>query len=127
MSKKVVSTESAPKAVGPYSQAVAAGGLLFVSGQLGLVPATGKLADGDTAAQARQALDNLQSILVAAGAGLENVVKTTVLLKDMADFAEVNRVYAERFPERPPARAAYEVAALPLGALVEIEAVAVLD
>ena len=121
-----IATEHAPAAVGPYSQAVEAGGTVYVSGQVPLVPATGRLVDGGIQAQAEQALRNVGAILEAAGLGYADVVKTTVLLADIADFAAVNEVYA-RFFTGPvlPARAAFQVAALPLGAGVEIEAVAV--
>jgi 2-iminobutanoate/2-iminopropanoate deaminase len=123
MDKKVIATKNAPAAVGPYSQAIRAGGLLFVSGQLGLDPATGKLVEG-VETQAARALDNMAAILAEAGMGFRNVVKATVLLASMDDFAVVNAIYATRFPESPPARAAYAVAKLPLGGLVEIEAIA---
>ncbi|MCL3777290.1 MULTISPECIES: RidA family protein [unclassified Actinomyces] len=121
-----VATENAPAAVGPYSQAVEAGGTVYVSGQVPLDPATGRLVDGGIRAQAEQSLRNVGAILEAAGLGYGDVVKTTVLLADIADFAAVNEVYA-RFFTGPvlPARAAFQVAALPLGAGVEIEAVAV--
>ena len=121
-----IATEHAPAAVGPYSQAVEAGGTVYVSGQVPLAPATGQLVDGGIQAQAEQALRNVGAILEAAGLGYADVVKTTVLLADIADFAAVNEVYA-RFFTGPvlPARAAFQVAALPLGAGVEIEAVAV--
>lgn len=121
-----IATEHAPAAVGPYSQAVEAGGTVYVSGQVPLVPATGQLVDGGIQAQAEQALRNVGTILEATGLGYADVVKTTVLLADIADFAAVNEVYA-RFFTGPvlPARAAFQVAALPLGAGVEIEAVAV--
>ena len=121
-----IATEHAPAAVGPYSQAVEAGGTVYVSGQVPLVPATGQLVDGGIQAQAEQALRNVGAILEAAGLGYADVVKTTVLLADIADFAAVNEVYA-RFFTGPvlPARAAFQVVALPLGAGVEIEAVAV--
>jgi 2-iminobutanoate/2-iminopropanoate deaminase len=123
MDKKVIATKNAPAAVGPYSQAIRAGGLLFVSGQLGLDPSTGKLVEG-VEAQAARALDNMGAILAEAGMGFANVVKATVLLASMDDFAKVNAIYGRRFPESPPARAAYAVARLPLGGLVEIEAIA---
>ncbi len=125
MSMKVVSTTQAPGAVGPYSQAVAANGMLFVSGQLGLDPDTGKFVEGGVEAQTERALDNMGAILEAAGVGFNDVVKTTVLLASMDDFAAVNAVYARRFPENPPARAAFAVKTLPLQGLVEIEAIAV--
>ena len=122
--KKVVSTEYAPKAIGPYSQAVEAGGLVFVSGQLPIDPATGAFPEG-IEAQTRQSLTNAKAILAAAGLGMENVVKTTVFLKDMNDFAKMNAVYAEFFPEGGyPARSAIEVARLPKDASVEIEVIA---
>ena len=125
MSIKTISTTQAPGAVGPYSQAVAANGLLFVSGQLGLDPATGKFVEGGVEAQAERALDNMEAILKAARLGFKDVAKTTVLLASMDDFAAVNAVYATRFPENPPARAAFAVKTLPLQGLVEIEAIAV--
>ena len=121
---KTIATRQAPEAVGPYAQAVQAGGLIFCSGQLGLDPAGGPLA-ADTAAQARQALANLRAVLDAAGSGLDAVAKTTVFLTDLADFAAVNAVYAEAFGAHRPARACVQVFALPKGAKVEIEAVAV--
>ena len=122
--KKVVSTEHAPKAIGPYSQAVEAGGLVFVSGQLPIDPATGAFPEG-IEAQTRQSLTNAKAILAAAGLGMESVVKTTVFLKDMNDFAKMNAVYAEFFPEGGyPARSAIEVARLPKDASVEIEVIA---
>jgi 2-iminobutanoate/2-iminopropanoate deaminase len=124
MTKRIISTNRAPAAVGPYSQAVEAGGLVFVSGQIGLDPATGELVGGGVTAQAERALDNLGAILEAAGLGFDDLVKCTVLLADMGDFKTVNGIYAERFEADPPARAAFGVAALPLGALIEIEAVA---
>lgn len=117
-------TPAAPKPIGPYAQAVRAGDWLFVSGQIPLDPATGKLVAGSVREQAAQALNNLRAVLGAASAGLENVVKATVYLQDIKDFPEVNRVYAEFFQEPFPARAVMQVAALPAGALVEIEAVA---
>ncbi len=124
MEKKIIATENAPAAIGPYSQAVRVNGLVFVSGQLPVDPATGAFAGADIAAQTRQSLTNLRNILEAAGLTLAHVVKTTVLLKDIGDFAAMNAVYAEFFPEESPARAAFQVAALPKDALVEIEAVA---
>jgi 2-iminobutanoate/2-iminopropanoate deaminase len=120
-----ISAPGAPAAIGPYSHAVQAGQFTFTSGQLGLDPATGDFAAPDAAGQARQALTNLAAVLAAAGLGLGDVVKTTVFLADMADFAAVNAVYAEFFPAGVlPARSAVQVAALPKGARVEIEAVA---
>lgn len=119
-----IHTENAPAAIGPYSQAVQAGSLLFVSGQLPIDPATGAFAGEDIATQTRQALTNIRSILEAAGYTCADVVKTTVLLADIADFAPMNEVYAEFFTRNCPARAAFAVKDIPKGALVEIEAVA---
>ena len=124
MSKKI-QTPNAPAAIGPYSQAVHEGGTIYVSGQLPINPATGEFAGADIRAQARQSLENIKAILAAAGTDMAHVVKTTVLLQDMADFAAMNEVYAEYFSEPYPARAAFQVAKLPKDALVEIEAVAV--
>lgn len=121
---KPIHTDNAPAAIGPYSQAVQAGPLLFVSGQLPLDPATGAFAGTDIASQTRQSLRNIRSILESAGYSCADVVKTTVLLADMGDFAAMNAVYGEFFPENAPARAAFAVKQLPKGALVEIEAVA---
>lgn len=122
----VVSSEKAPAALGPYSQAIKAGNTLYISGQLGLNPKTGEFPGPDAVSQAKQALANLQAILKAAGASPANVVKTTVLLTDINDFADVNGVYATVFVADPPARSCFAVAALPKGAKVEIEAIAVL-
>ena len=124
--KKTVHSEAAPAAVGPYSQAVRAGDFLFVSGQLGIDPATKRMAEGGIENQAERALANIAAILEAAGGDMRSVVKTTVLLQSMDDFARLNQVYARFFPSDPPARATYQVAQLPLGALVEIEAIAYL-
>ncbi len=123
MGKEIVRTDRAPAAIGPYSQAVKAGGFVFASGQLGIDPSTGKLVD-DVEAQTRQALLNLSAVFEAAGTNLDNVVKTTIFLADIADFPKVNGVYGEFFGSSLPARATVQVAALPLGALVEIEAIA---
>lgn len=125
MNHKKLQTQNAPAAIGPYSQAIQAGGTIYVSGQLPINPATGEFAGTDIRAQARQSLENIKAILAAAGADMAHVVKTTVLLQDMADFAAMNEVYAEYFSEPYPARAAFQVAKLPKDALVEIEAVAV--
>ncbi len=122
--KEAILSRSAPAPIGPYSQAVRAGDLLFVSGSLGIDPATGSFVPGDAAAQARQALANLVEVLKAAGASPDSVVKTTVFLSDMDDFAKVNAVYGEVFTGTPPARSAVQAARLPKDALVEIEAVA---
>ncbi len=123
MSKQVVHTDAAPAAIGPYSQAIRAGDFVYTAGQIGIDPATGQLVEG-IAAQTRQALRNLQAVLEAAGASLDQVVKTTVFLHDIGDFGAMNAVYAEFFAGEPPARSAVQAAALPKGALVEIEAVA---
>ena len=125
MKREIISTDKAPAAVGPYSQVVRAGDFVFAAGQVAIDPAAGKLIEGDVAAQTRQVLTNLSAVLEAAGTSLDSVVKTTVFLKDMGEFAVMNAVYAEFFPSDPPARSTVEVAALPLGALVEIEAIAV--
>lgn len=122
--KKIIASPQAPKAVGPYSQAVETGGTLYVSGQLPLDGATGRMAEG-IEAQTRQSLTNIGHILHEAGYDFSDVVKTTVLLQSMGDFAAMNAVYAEFFTGDKPARMCYEVAALPMGALVEIDAVAV--
>lgn len=121
--KEVVSTNGAPAAIGPYSQGVRAGGWLFVSGQIPLDPRTGSLVDGGIREQTRQALENIRAIVEAAGGTLADVVKTTVLIADMADFAAMNEVYASFFVADPPARAAYQVAKLPRDARIEIEAI----
>ena len=122
--KKIVNTVRAPAAIGPYSQAVDTGDFVFIAGQVPIVPAEGKIVAERVAGQTRQVLENNKEILAAAGLGLENVVKTTVFLRSMGDFREMNEVYAAYFANDPPARATVEVAGLPLGALVEIEAVA---
>lgn len=124
--RSVVTTEKI-KAIGPYSAAIRAGGFVYTSGQLGLDPATGEFAPGGVEAETRQALTNLTTVLQAAGSSLQQVVKTTVFLRDMNDFARMNSVYAEFFAAEPPARSAVQVAALPRGAAVEIEAVALLN
>ena len=124
--KKVIATAKAPSAIGPYSQGIAASGqILFVSGQIPIDPATGEFAGQDIKTQTRQSLTNISNILAAAGASMADVVKTTVLLNDIADFAAMNEVYAEFFTEPYPARAAFQAAGIPKGALVEIECVAV--
>ena len=122
--KKVIATPDAPKAVGPYSQAIAANGILYISGQIPVVPADGSVPEG-IADQTRQSLKNIGAILAEAGMDYDNVVKTTVLLDDIANFKAMNDVYAEFFTGDKPARACYQVAALPMGVKVEIEAVAV--
>lgn len=123
MKRDPVSTRHAPAAVGPYSQAIKTDGLVFASGQLGLDPESGVLQEG-IEAQARQAIVNLTSVLGAAGTGIDNVVKTTIFITDMANFATVNEIYGAAFAGDPPARSTVEVSGLPLGGLVEIEAIA---
>jgi len=124
MTKQAISTDKAPGAVGPYSQAIVANGMVFTAGQVPLVPGTKSLVKGDIQAQTRQVLANLSAVLEAAGASLDNAVKTTVFLKDMNDFAAMNETYATFFPNNPPARSTVQVAKLPLDALVEIEVIA---
>ena len=125
--KKIVSTEKAPKAIGPYSQAIRIDNLVFTAGQVGLNPATMEIVEGGVEAQARQVLTNLKNVLEAADSGLNFVVKTTVFLQSMSDFAAMNGIYQEFFPENHPARSTVAVAGLPKGALVEIECVALLS
>ena len=125
MTREPVSTRQAPAAIGPYSQAIKTDALVFASGQLGLDPQSGQLAAG-VEAQTRQAMSNLSAVLEAAGSSLANVVKTTIFVADMADFAKVNAVYRATFAGAPPARSTVQAAALPLGGLVEIEAIALL-
>jgi 2-iminobutanoate/2-iminopropanoate deaminase len=122
--KEIVFTEKAPKPIGPYSQAVRASGLVFLSGQLGIDPATGRLVAG-AGAQTRQAMANLRNILEKSGLSLQHVIKATIYVTDMSAFKEVNEAYAETFPSEPPARSTVGVAALPLAAKVEIELIAV--
>lgn len=121
---KQINTKNAPAAIGPYSQAVSSGGFIFVSGQLPIDPTTGEFPEGGVEAQTRQSLTNIKSILEEAGSGLDKVLKTTVLLADMGDFAAMNGVYAEFFGTPYPARCAFAVKTLPKGALVEIECIA---
>ena len=125
MTRQAISTTGAPGAVGPYSQAIAAGDLVFCAGQVGLDPATGELVEGGVEAQAERCLKNLAAVLDAAGLTFADVAKTTVFLADIGDFAAVNAVYGRHMPELPPARSTFAVAALPRGARVEIEAIAV--
>ena len=125
--KKIVSTEKAPTAIGPYSQAIRTENLVFTAGQIGLDPATMEIVPDGVEAQTRQVLTNLKHVLETADSGLKYVVKTTVFLQDMADFAKMNAVYAEFFPENPPARSTVQVAGLPKGGLVEIECIALLS
>jgi len=123
--KRIISTTAAPAAIGPYSQAVEANGTLYISGQVPIDPATGKLVEGGITEQATQALKNIKAILLAAGYTLNDVVKSTCLLSDMSDFKAMNEVYAQFYTSDQPARAAFAVKGLPLGALIEIETVAV--
>jgi 2-iminobutanoate/2-iminopropanoate deaminase len=125
MSKKIISTEKAPKAIGPYSQAVEANGTLYISGQVALNPATGKMVEGGIREQTDQVMKNIRSILEASGYSLQDVVKSVCLLSDMKNFVDMNEIYGIYYPVNPPARATYAVAALPLGALIEIETIAV--
>jgi 2-iminobutanoate/2-iminopropanoate deaminase len=125
MQRERVSTNGAPAAIGPYSQAIASGQLVFASGQVAMEPASGQLVEGDVQVQTKRALENLSAVLLAAGSSLGQVVKTTVFLTTMDDFAPMNEVYAGFFPSDPPARSTIAVAALPKGALVEIEAIAI--
>ncbi len=122
--KKVVKTDKAPKAIGPYSQAIESNGILFISGQIPLDPATGKFVEGGISEQTEQVMKNIEAILKEAGYRLKDVVKSTCLLSDMDNFAAMNAIYGKYYPEDPPARAAYAVCKLPLGALIEIETIA---
>ena len=124
MTSRPLSTEKAPKAIGPYSQAVVAGDLIFTSGQIPLDPNTQQLVEGDIRAQTERVMENLAAVLQSAGASFEHVVKATIFVADLADFATVNEVYGRRFPRNPPARSTVQVAALPRGARVEIELIA---
>lgn len=126
MQKEAIKTDNAPSAIGPYSQAVKVGNTIYISGQLPINPDTGSFTGPDIASQTRQSLENIRAILLSVDADMENIVKTTVLLKDINDFTEMNEVYAEFFTGIYPARVAYEVSCLPKDARVEIEAVAVL-
>ena len=126
MSSKIIQTEKAPAAIGPYSQAIAANGFLFTAGQIAIDPATGQVIDGDVVAQSERVLANLRAILEAGGAAMSDVVKTTVFLADMADFPKVNEVYARALGDARPARSTVAVAGLPRNVRVEIEAVAAL-
>lgn len=122
--KEIITTEKAPAAIGPYSQAVKYGNLIFTSGALGIDPATGSFAEGGIQAQTRQCLENLKAILEASGSGLGNVLKATVFIKDMNDFPKVNEIYGQYFTEKQPGRSCVEVARLPKDGLVEIEVIA---
>ena len=125
--RETVKTEKAPAAIGPYSQGIRSGGFLFCSGQIPIDPSSGKMVEGGIKAQTERVLRNLEAVLAAGGASLRSVVKTTVYLVDLVDFPEVNGVYRTFFPETPPARATVQVAKLPAGALVEIDAIASLE
>jgi 2-iminobutanoate/2-iminopropanoate deaminase len=127
MKKEAINTQRAPAPVGPYSQAVRAGNLLFLSGQIALDPATGQLVDGDVREHTKRIMENLKAVLEGAGATLDHVVKTTIFLTDMGDFAAVNEVYGSYFAAVPPARSCVQVAALPKGVPIEIEMIALLD
>ena len=127
MPKQVISTDKAPAAVGAYSQGIIAKGLVFTAGQVPLVPGTSNLAEGGIEAQTRQVMTNIQSLLEASGSSMSSVVKTTVFLADINDFAAFNAVYGEYFPQNPPARTTVQAGALPIGALIEVEAIALLE
>lgn len=126
MNMTVVSTGNAPKAIGPYSQAIVTGGMVYCSGQIAIVPESGELKPGGIEEQTRQVLNNLKNVLEAAGSGMDKVVKTSVFLKDLGDFEIMNRTYAEFFPENKPARSTVEVARLPKDVLVEIDCIALI-
>ena len=125
--KKIISTSEAPAAIGPYSQAVRSGNFLFCSGQIPLDPKSGQIVAGDIAAQTRRVLDNVGAVLKAEGLTFENIVKTTIFLTDLGDFQTVNEIYGSYFNQQPPARSTVQVSALPKGAKVEIEVIAVAD
>lgn len=127
MDKEIIHTSGAPLAVGPYSQAVRANGFIFTAGQLALDPATGKMTGDTIEEQTRRVLENLKAVLESAGSGLDRVVKTTVFITDLGAFARMNAVYAEYFPTAPPARSTVPLTSLPLGGLVEIECVALVE
>lgn len=125
MFKTVIHSDKAPEAIGPYSQAIQVGGWIFTAGQIPIDPRTGEIAGPDIQIQTRQALDNLGAVLTAAGSDLKHAVKTTVFLKDLSDFQEMNKVYASYFPENPPARSAVQAARLPKDVRIEVECVAI--
>ena len=127
MSKQVISTDKAPTAVGAYSQGIIANGFIFTAGQIPLIPGTSDLRAGGIEAQTRQVMNNIKGVLEGAGSSLEHVIKTTVFLADINDFAAFNAVYSEFFPADPPARTTVQAGGLPLGALIEVEAVALLE
>lgn len=122
--KRVVSTDKAPAAIGPYSQAIVVGDLIFTSGQIPIDPATGELVEGGIEAQATQSMENVKNILAAEGLTFDNVVKTTIFLKDMNDFAKVNEIYGKYFSSEPPARSCFQIGKLPKDAMIEIEVIA---
>ncbi|MGB9976004.1 RidA family protein [Thermovenabulum sp.] len=124
MEKKIIKTDQAPKAIGPYSQAVMVGDFLFASGQIALDPTTGEMVEGGIEAQATRVMENIKNILAAAGMDFSNVVKSTIFITDINNFAKVNEIYGKYFPENPPARSTIEVSKLPKGALIEIEVIA---
>uniref|UniRef100_A0A7C3RME5 RidA family protein n=1 Tax=Dictyoglomus thermophilum TaxID=14 RepID=A0A7C3RME5_DICTH len=124
--KEIISTSKAPSAIGPYSQAVKVGNLIFISGQIPIDPSSGNMVDGDIKEQTKRVLENIKGILEAVGASLANVVKTTVFMIDLSEFSLMNEVYKDYFPEKPPARSTIQVSALPRGAKIEIEAIAIL-
>ncbi|PIV24394.1 MAG: hypothetical protein COZ69_01355 [Deltaproteobacteria bacterium CG_4_8_14_3_um_filter_45_9] len=126
MGKRVIQTEKAPKAIGPYSQAIQAGNFLFLSGQIPLDPKTGELVKGDIRQQTQQVLENIKGVMESQGLGMEDVVKVTIFLKDIGNFNQVNEIYSTYFPSSPPARSTVEVAKLPKDADIEIEAIAVI-
>ena len=125
MERRIISTDNAPKAIGPYSQGIRSGEFIFCAGQIPLDPATGKIVEGDISVQTRRVLDNLSAVLDAAGSSLARVIKTTVFLANLDDFKAMNETYAEFFPLMPPVRSTVQVARLPAGALIEIEAIAI--
>ncbi len=127
MQKKVISTSEAPRAIGPYSQAIRAGSFVFVSGQIPIEPTTGEMVSGDIQSQTRRVMENIKAVLEAAGGSLNSIVKTTIFLKSLEDFNSVNEIYGSFFKDAPPARATVEVSNLPKGARIEIEAVACVE
>jgi len=127
MTRKVISTDKAPAAIGPYSQAIKINGMVFTSGQVPIVPETGKIEASDIEGQAEQVMKNLEAVLKAAGSDFSRVVKATIFLKDLGNFAKVNEIYGARFKSEPPARSCFQVAKLPLDCLVEIEMIALAD
>ncbi len=127
LEREIISTQHAPAAVGPYSQAVRVGDLIYTAGQISLIPESGKLVKGGIEAETQQVMENLARVLEAANSSLANIVKTTIFVTNLADFATINQIYGSFFADNPPARSTVEVAALPLGALVEIEAVAIVS